>query len=43
MVFPLNLMSDDVLVTATGCELLTTGFPTDPDAVEQLVRTALAR
>jgi Xaa-Pro aminopeptidase len=36
-------LEDAYQVTATGCELLTDGFPTAPDAVEQMVRAALVR
>ena len=30
-------IEDDVLVTKTGCEVLTKDLPTDPDAIEQLM------
>jgi Xaa-Pro aminopeptidase len=33
-------IEDDVAVTSTGCEVLTDGVPTDPDAIEQLMAAA---
>ncbi|MFO7326017.1 MAG: M24 family metallopeptidase, partial [Pseudomonadota bacterium] len=30
-------IEDDVVVTATGCEVLTSDVPSDPDEVEALV------
>jgi Xaa-Pro aminopeptidase len=33
-------IEDDVVVTATGCEVLTAGAPTDPDAIEKLMAAA---
>ena len=33
-------IEDDVAVTASGCEVLTAGAPTDPDAIEKLMDCA---
>jgi Xaa-Pro aminopeptidase len=33
-------IEDDVAVTASGCEVLTAGAPTDPDAIEKLMAAA---
>ena len=33
-------IEDDVAVTRTGCEVLTAGVPTDPDAIEALMAAA---
>lgn len=35
-------LEDAYLVTETGCELLTTGFPADPDSVERLLAEAMS-
>jgi Xaa-Pro aminopeptidase len=35
-------IEDDVLVTAVGVEVLTTGVPSDPEAIEALMREAVA-